>query len=112
MTQDHSLVGELLRSGSITKEEAATHSKKNVILRALGSEEKLKVDILTVDLEKNDKFMLCTDGLTNMVSEERMLEVITLEDEPSSICSKLVNISNEIGGIDNTTIMLIKAKEE
>ncbi len=112
LTQDHSLVGELLRSGSITKEEAATHSKKNVILRALGSEEKLKVDILTVDLEKNDKFMLCTDGLTNMVSEERMLEVITLEDEPSSICSKLVNISNEIGGIDNTTIMLIKAKEE
>ena len=112
LTQDHSLVGELLRTGSITKEEAATHSKKNVILRALGSEEKLKVDVLTVDLQKNDKFMLCTDGLTNMVSEERMLEVITTEEEPSSICSKLVNISNEIGGIDNTTIMLIKAKEE
>ena len=88
------------------------HSKKNVILRALGSEEKLKVDILTVDLEKDDRFMLCTDGLTNMVSEERMLEVITTEEEPSSICSTLVNISNEIGGIDNTTIMLIKAKKE
>ncbi len=112
LTQDHSLVGELLRTGSITKEEAATHSKKNVILRALGSEEKLKVDVLTVDIEEDDKFILCTDGLTNMVSEERMLEVIDTEEESASICSKLVNISNEIGGIDNTTIMLIKAKKE
>ena len=112
LTQDHSLVGELLRTGSITKEEAMNHPKKNVIMRALGSNKDLKVDILTRDMEPRDKFVLCTDGLTNMVSEERILETLVDDENPASICSKLVNISNELGGIDNTTIMLIKASEE
>lgn len=112
LTQDHSLVGELLRTGSITKEEALNHPKKNVILRAIGTDKELKTDVFTKDLKAKDKIILCTDGLTNMVSEERILETINMEDDPSEICTKLVNISNEIGGIDNTTIMLIKAEEE
>lgn len=112
LTQDHSLVGELLRTGSITKEEAINHPKKNVILRAIGSDKELKTDVFTRDLEAGDRIVLCTDGLTNMVSEERILETITEEENSSEVCSKLVNISNEIGGIDNTTIMLIKAEEE
>ena len=112
LTQDHSLVGELLRTGSITKEEAINHPKKNVILRAIGADKELKIDVFTRDLEKGDKIVLCTDGLTNMVSEERILETIKTEENPSEVCSKLVNNSNEIGGVDNTTIMLIKAEEE
>lgn len=112
LTQDHSLVGELLRTGSITKEEAMNHPKKNVIMRALGSNKDLKVDIFTRDMEQGDRIVLCTDGLTNMVSEERILETLVNDENPSSICSELVNISNELGGIDNTTIMLIKAREE
>lgn len=112
ITQDHSLVGELLRTGSITKEEAINHPKKNIILRALGTNADLKVDIFTRDLKKDDKIILCTDGLTNMVSEERIKDTVINKEDQSSVCTELVNISNELGGIDNTTIMLIKAKEE
>lgn len=112
LTQDHSLVGELLRTGSITKEEAMNHPKKNVITRALGGDLKLKVDIINRELNNDDKIILCTDGLTNMVSEQRILETIKVDENIFESCSKLVNIANEIGGIDNTTIMLIQAKQE
>ena len=112
ITQDHSLVGELLRIGSITKDEAVNHPKKNIITRALGSDSKIKVDVFTRELRRDDRIILCTDGLTNMVSEEEILKVILTDKNPSAICSTLVNISNEAGGIDNTTIMIIKAKEE
>lgn len=110
LTQDHSMVGELLRTGSITKEEAMNHPKKNIIMRALGTKKDLKADIFTKNLINGDRVVLCTDGLTNMVTDEKILEIINNEEESSSTCSTLVNISNENGGIDNTTIMLIKAK--
>ena len=112
LTQDHSLVAELLRTGSITKEEALIHPKKNVITRALGTELKLSVDIINRELNGNEKIILCTDGLTNMVSEERIVDIIITEENIIDSCSKLVNIANEVGGIDNTTIMLIQAKQE
>lgn len=112
LTQDHSLVGELLRTGSITKKEAMNHPKRNVITRALGADLKLSVDIINRELNSDDKIILCTDGLTNMVSEERILETIKTDEDIVGSCSKLVNIANELGGIDNTTIMLIQAKQE
>lgn len=112
LTQDHSLVGELLRTGSITKKEAMNHPKKNVITRAVGTDSKLSVDIVNRELNLNDKIILCTDGLTNMVSEERILETVKIDENIFESCSKLVNIANEIGGIDNTTIMFIQAKQE
>ena len=112
ITQDHSLVGELLRTGSITKEEAMNHPKKNIIMRALGTKKDIKTDVFTKSLESEDKIVLCTDGLTNMVTDEEMLDVINSEEDVKSSCSKLVNISNKYGGIDNTTIMLIEAEEE
>lgn len=112
LTQDHSLVGELLRTGSITKKEAMNHPKRNVITRALGTDLKLSVDIINRELNSDDKIILCTDGLTNMVSEERILETIKTDEDIVGSCSKLVNIANELGGIDNTTIMLIQAKQE
>ena len=112
ITQDHSMVWELLRTGSITKEEAVNHPKKNIILRALGVRKDLKVDVFTRNLTDGDKVVLCTDGLTNMVTDEKILEIMKNEEDSSSTCSTLVNISNENGGIDNTTIMLISAKRE
>ena len=112
ITQDHSMVGELLRTGSITKEEAVNHPKKNIILRALGVRKDLKVDVFTRNLTDGDKVVLCTDGLTNMVTDEKIMEIMKNEEDSSSTCSTLVNISNENGGIDNTTIMLISAKRE
>lgn len=112
ITQDHSLVGELLRTGSITKEEARNHPKKNIIMRALGTKKDIKTDVFTKSLKNGDKIVLCTDGLTNMVTDEEILDVIKNEEDTTSSCSTLVNISNKYGGIDNTTIMLIKAKQE
>lgn len=112
ITQDHSLVGELLRIGSITKDEAVNHPKKNIITRALGSNPKINVDVFNRELQNEDKIILCTDGLTNMVTEEKILEILLSSEIPSAVCSTLVNISNEAGGIDNTTIMIIKAKQE
>ena len=112
ITQDHSLVGELLRIGSITKDEAVNHPKKNIITRALGSNPKINVDVFNRELQNDDKIILCTDGLTNMVTEEKILEILLSSEIPSAVCSTLVNISNEAGGIDNTTIMIIKAKQE
>lgn len=112
ITQDHSLVGELLRIGSITKDEAVNHPKKNIITRALGSDPKIKVDVFNRELKRGDKIILCTDGLTNMVTEGKILDILLSDENPSAICSTLVNISNEAGGIDNTTIMIIKANEE
>ena len=112
LTQDHSLVGELLRTGSITKEEAFNHPKKNIITRALGTENNINVDIITKDLIDKDIIILCTDGLTNMVSEERILDTIINEKELSDTCNILVNTANELGGIDNTTMMVIRNKDE
>lgn len=112
ITQDHSLVGELLRIGSITKDEAVNHPKKNIITRALGSNPKINVDVFNRELKKDDKIILCTDGLTNMVTEDKILEILLSDENSSATCSTLVNISNEAGGIDNTTIMIIKAKGE
>ena len=88
------------------------HPKKNIILRALGVRKDLKVDVFTRNLTDGDKVVLCTDGLTNMVTDEKILEIMKNEEDSSSTCSTLVNISNENGGIDNTTIMLISAKRE
>lgn len=112
ITQDHSMVGELLRTGSITKEEAMNHPKKNIIMRALGTRKDLKTDVFTRNLISGDKIVLCTDGLTNMVTDEKIIDIIKNEEDESSTCSTLVNISNDNGGIDNTTIMIIKAKQE
>lgn len=107
LTQDHSLVAELVRKGSISEEEAANHPQKNIITRALGTQKEVKIDILTRDVKKNDFILLCTDGLTNMVSEEKMKETILMSDSVQEACERLIDLANESGGLDNTTVMII-----
>ncbi|AFS78686.1 protein phosphatase-2C [Gottschalkia acidurici 9a] len=112
LTHDHSLVGELLRSGSITKEEAFNHPKKNIITRALGTNSNVNVDIVTKEVTTKDIIILCTDGLTNMVSEERIVDVVNNTENMTDSCNILANTANELGGIDNITIMIMRIKEE
>ncbi|RKD34366.1 Stp1/IreP family PP2C-type Ser/Thr phosphatase [Thermohalobacter berrensis] len=107
LTQDHSLVAELVRKGSITKEEAINHPQKNIITRALGTEEDIEIDIISKDLIENDIILLCTDGLTNMVSEERIKEILLLNKNLQDACDELTKTANDLGGFDNTTVMLI-----
>ena len=104
VTKDHTLVNLLVTSGDLTEEEAKFHPKKNVLMRALGSSDKCELDIFDVDMESN-AILLCSDGLTNMLTEEQIEKVLI--DEELNIeekVSKLVRKSNARGGTDNISI--------
>ncbi len=109
LTEDHSFIGELVRKGTLTREEAENHPRKNVITRAIGSSPDLLVDIIKQDIENGDILILCTDGLTNMVSEEEILST-TLGSEPEEACAKLIEAANRQGGEDNITVIVIKCE--
>ena len=108
LTVDHSYIEELIMNGSITREEAKNHPKKNIITRALGCNESILADTLSSPIDKNDIFVLCTDGLTNMLSEYKIMEIILENDDLNYSCSELVRLANENGGDDNITVIIIK----
>lgn len=104
ITIDHSVVGELLLSGSISSEEASVHPQKNMITRAVGTESSVIVDIFTVEISKGDIILLCTDGITNMVSENEIFSAVS----NGADARLLVGIANKNGGRDNSTAIIIK----
>lgn len=106
ITKDHSLVQELVDSGSISENEAANHPKKNIITRAIGTSDKVDVDIFDIIENKYDKYVLCSDGLTNELTKEDIIEVINEEKDLSLACERLVNIAKYKGGRDNITVLL------
>jgi len=108
LTTDHSFIEELIRNGSLTREEAHNHPGRNVITRALGCFEEIQIDTYSCDLLKGDFILLCTDGLTNMLDENEIKAVVEKLDEPQSICDELVRRANENGGEDNITVIVIK----
>lgn len=108
LTTDHSYVEELVMSGSLTREEAENHPKKHLITRALGCEENVEVDVLVCEIQDKDIFVLCTDGLTNMVSEDEIQRIVLEEDEPDDACERLVARANAEGGEDNITVIVFK----
>ena len=110
VTKPHTLVNLLVESGDITEEEARNHPKKNVLLKALGSGEKAEPDILDVDND-SDAILLCSDGLTNMLTDEQIEKVLldeTLEMEEKII--KLVRKANARGGVDNISVAYLERK--
>lgn len=106
ITTDHTYVHELLRDGHITIEEAKTHPKKNVITRALGSEDYVHADIFEMEFYENDVLLLCTDGLTTHVPDEKILEIINKYSTSESV-EKLIKSANDNGGTDNITIIIV-----
>lgn len=108
LTRDHSYVEELVNSGTITREEAANHPQKNIITRALGTEEIVEIDICVRKMYKNDILILCTDGLTNMVKEEIIKEVVEGIESPQESAEKLVSLANEAGGTDNISVIIVR----
>ena len=106
ITKDHSLVQELIDSGSITEEEGRNHPKKNVITRALGTNNIVKVDIFNLDVDVYDKYLLCTDGLSNEVLKDEILEEINDINDYNTACDKLVLLAKNRGGRDNITVLL------
>ncbi len=108
LTVDHSYIQILLENGSITEDEARNHPEKNKITKALGFYSEVEPDVFTYDMEENDIFLLCSDGLTNMVLEKDILDVCVSENNLQSVCSILVDKANANGGDDNITIILFK----
>ncbi len=106
ITKDHSLVQELIDSGSITEEEGRSHPQKNVITRALGTNNVVNVDIFEINRNVYDKYLLCTDGLSNEVLKEEMLREINNINDYNAACDKLVLLAKNRGGRDNITVLL------
>ncbi len=107
VTEDHSLVNELVRSGQISKEDAAHHPRKNVILRALGTENSVDVDIKTISFEEGDRLLLCSDGLSDKLSETEIETIITGNDSLDHIADTFIQKANENGGEDNITLVIL-----
>ncbi|MBD8068346.1 Stp1/IreP family PP2C-type Ser/Thr phosphatase [Bacillus sp. PS06] len=108
MTSDHTLVNELVKSGQISKEDAEHHPRKNWILRALGTEPSVEMDIKTIILEEGDFLLLCSDGLTNKVQESELNEVLHTNEELQKKAEVLVQMANENGGEDNITLVIVQ----
>jgi protein phosphatase len=109
LTEDHSLVAELVRSGKLSPEEAEMHPQRSVITRALGTDPDVDVDVFSVATEPGDLFMICSDGLTAMVADEAILEIIEQEREDlDRAATKLVEAANRGGGEDNITVVLFE----
>jgi PPM family protein phosphatase len=108
LTDDHSLVGELVRSGKLSPEEAEGHPQRSVITRALGTEPDVDVDTFTVEARPDDLYLLCSDGLTDMVSAEEIFSLLQASDDLDVAARTLIEAANAGGGEDNITVVLFQ----
>jgi serine/threonine protein phosphatase PrpC len=112
LTDDHSLVGELVRSGKLSAEEAEVHPQRSVITRAVGTEPEVDVDTFTVRFEPGDLYLLCSDGLTDMVSDREILALLAEAEDLDRAARSLVEAANAGGGEDNITVVLFTVDED
>ena len=110
ITRDHSLVEEMVRMGKLTEEEGRNHPDKNIITRAVGVKETVAVDCFEEKIGTRDVILLCSDGLTNMVSDEQIQQIINTEKNLQKAAELLVDTANRNGGRDNITVLLISRK--
>lgn len=109
ITEDHSLVEAMVKTGKLDREEARQHPNKNIITKALGANTEVEPDFFEVDLEEGDKVLMCSDGLTNMLEDEAIINIIRVHEDPQTAADTLVRSANQNGGVDNISIILIKA---
>ena len=108
ITEDHSLVNELIKKGEITKEEAYNHPQKNMITRAVGTSYDLEIDLEEFKYKKDDKILLCTDGVFNMLHDFEILEIIKNNIFISEAIDELISRAKKNGGLDNITAIIIQ----
>ena len=111
LTSDHSLVEELRRQGRLTEEEAETHPQRSIITRALGPEAEVEVDTLTVSARPGDVYLICSDGLTTMVKDAKVQEILAESPSLDEATTWLINEANEAGGRDNITVVAFRLEE-
>jgi len=108
VTEDHSLVNELMRSGQISKADAQNHPRKNIVLKALGTEKEEWADVQTMSWDINNKLLLCSDGLTDKMSDEELANLIAQDKSIKSIGQQMINVANERGGEDNISLVIVQ----
>ena len=112
VTEDHSLVADLVRSGDLTRDQAAEHPQKNLITRALGAEDEVEVDTTVLPVEAGDRFVLCSDGLTDMVRDNGIAEILAgSPEDPEKAARGLLSAALEAGGNDNITVVVVDVRE-
>lgn len=111
VTEDHSLVAEMIRRGQLTPEQAAVHPHRSIITRALGTEEAVTPDIIELPLEVGDRVLLCSDGLSGMVPDEELQRLLSAGDDPQETADELIAAALRHGGEDNVTVIVIFAVE-
>jgi protein phosphatase len=112
LTDDHSLVADLVREGTLSPEEAAVHPQRNIVTRALGVNDRVPVDTLTVDPAVGDRYLLCSDGLFNEVAEAGIAAVLRHVDDPAEAADQLVRLAVEGGGRDNVTVVVVDVVDD
>lgn len=110
LTDDHSLVNELVKTGEITPDMAAKHPKKNVLVRSVGVPGDVEVDLSVVAISEDDHILLCSDGLSNMLSDTYIKNIVSQPNSLKNRVEQLINEANEAGGTDNITALLIDFK--
>jgi len=109
LTSDHTLVARMVKSGEISEAEADVHPHKNVLTRALGTDEQVEVDEDSIALVDGDRLLLCSDGLTGMVTEDQIQAILENSDQPQQAADRLVKAANRAGGIDNISVVVLDA---
>ena len=110
ITKDHSLVGEQIRAGILSEADARFHRLKNIITRSVGFQEDVDADIDIRVLREGDRFLLCSDGLSNMLEDGEIRDVVS-SNTPEAACRRLVDIANERGGDDNITVLIVEVEK-
>ena len=108
ITRDHSLVEEMVRMGGIDRVSARNHPDKNIITRAIGATGNVNIDFFEVPLRDRDIILMCSDGLSNMIEDNDILEIVSSDDNLDVIASRLINTANENGGSDNISVVLLR----
>lgn len=112
LTSDHSLVNELVKAGQLTEEEAANHPQKNIITQSVGQANPVEPDLGVQMLEENDYLIINSDGLTNMITNDEIVEILNQDKNLDEKNKELVSLANDRGGLDNITIALIHVESE
>jgi serine/threonine protein phosphatase PrpC len=106
LSEDHSLLSELICAGQITRDEAVNHSAQGVVTQYMGMPEAVAPHVRSAALKRGDHFLLCTDGLTDLASDEAITEILMAYPEPQAACAALIEAANRAGGTDNVTVIV------
>lgn len=112
ITRDHSYVEELVRKGQITRDSDLYQQSKNIITRAIGADSDVETDIFQLELEAGDQILLCSDGLTNMVTDDGISDMLKYSISLKEKAERLVQMANDAGGMDNISVVLVKLPED